>query len=182
MRRPQIYLRPSALTHVDGDLASLGRRRLLGNVSPEAVLALAGDVFDAVRYRAGRTDVSTTAQQALAWGEGVCQDQAHVLIAACRSQGVPARYVSGYFYAPHAPSLASHAWVDVCLDVGAGRWLSVDPTHRCLMDERHVRLAIGPDYTACPPIRGVRSGGGREVMDVVISISPATEFGFVGAA
>jgi len=29
---------------------------------------------------------------------GVCQDQAHVLVACCRASGVPARYVSGYFH------------------------------------------------------------------------------------
>ncbi len=119
---------------------------------------------------AGSPTSSTTAAQALQQGEGVCQDQAHVMLAACRASGVAARYVSGYFYAPGAPDLASHAWVDVCLDIDARRWLSIDITHRCLMDERHVRLAVGPDYAACPPIRGVRSGGGEEAMKVDIAI------------
>jgi transglutaminase-like putative cysteine protease len=103
----------------------------------------------------------------------VCQDQAHVFIAACRAHGVPARYVSGYFYAPQSPMLASHAWADVCLDPQHGRWLGVDVTHGCLMDERHVRLAAGPDYAACLPIRGVRHGGGEEAMRVRVDIQPA---------
>lgn len=170
-----IYLRGTPLTEPDGDLADLGRRHLPRQPDTEAVLALARAVVDAVRYRHGSTDVTTTARQALAQGEGVCQDHAHVMIAACRTQGVAARYVSGYFYAPEAPRLASHAWVDVCLDPQAGRWVSVDPTHRCLMDERHVRLAVGPDYLACSPIRGVRSGGGDEAMDVLIRIVPEPE-------
>ena len=88
----------------------------------------------------------------------------------CRSLGYPARYVSGYFYAANEPDLASHAWVDVCLDVATRRWVSIDVTHSCLIDQRHVRLAMGTDYNACPPIKGVRQGGGEESMTVVITI------------
>ncbi len=40
------------------------------------------------------------------------------------------------------------------------------------MDERHVRLAVGPDYAACAPVRGVREGGGDESMRVCVSIEP----------
>jgi transglutaminase-like putative cysteine protease len=87
--------------------------------------------------------------------------------------GIPARYVSGYFYAANEPDLASHAWADVCLDIAGRRWASIDVTHSCLIDERHVRLAMGTDYGACPPIKGVRHGGGLESMTVDIKIEPA---------
>ena len=79
---------------------------------------------------------------------------------------------TGYFYAANQPDLASHAWVDVCLDQEAGRWVSIDVTHSCLIDERHVRLAMGTDYNACPPIKGIRQGGGLESMTVKITIRP----------
>jgi transglutaminase-like putative cysteine protease len=170
---PQVYLRATPLTAIDDALKELGRRHLAHGAARHALLALADEVATRVKYRSGQTDVSTTASQALKQGEGVCQDQAHVLLAACRANGVAARYVSGYFYAPNAPELASHAWVDVCVDTDARRWLSVDITHRCPMDERHVRLAVGPDYAACAPIRGVRSGGGEEAMKVNIAIERA---------
>ena len=171
---PQVYLRATPLTEPDDALRQLGRKHFAKGAHRAALLALSDEVAARVRYRSGQTDVSTTAARALEQGEGVCQDQAHVMLAACRANGVAARYVSGYFYAPTAPELASHAWVDVCLDLGARRWLSIDITHRCLMDERHVRLAVGPDYAACPPIRGVRSGGGEEAMKVDIAIEQAT--------
>lgn len=171
---PHIYLRPTPLTQPDVALAALGREALAGRgADPAALLGLADEVFRRVAYRAGETDVRTTAAQALAMGAGVCQDQAHVYLAACRAAGLPARYVSGYFFAQDAPDLASHAWVDVCTDMIAARWLSIDITHRCLMDERHVRLAVGPDYAACPPIRGVRAGGGDEGMHVHVAIERA---------
>jgi transglutaminase-like putative cysteine protease len=170
---PLMYLRPTALTPFDARVVRLAAEALGEGANERSLLRLAALVCERVRYRAGVTGVHTTAVEALALGAGVCQDQAHVFIAACRAHGVPARYVSGYFYAPQSPMLASHAWADVCLDPQHGRWLGVDVTHRCLMDERHVRLAAGPDYAACLPIRGVRHGGGEEAMRVRVDIQPA---------
>jgi len=147
--------------------AALARR----DWSADEALVLVAAVADQVRYRAGSTGVETTALEAFDWGLGVCQDQAHVMVAVCRSLGVAARYVSGYFFAENEPELASHAWVDVCLSEAQRRWVSVDVTHRCLTDERHVRLASGTDYSACPPTRGLRRGGGEESMAVDIRIT-----------
>ena len=79
----------------------------------------------------------------------------------------------GNMDAANEPDLASHAWADVCLDVAGRRWVSIDVTHSCVIDERHVRLAMGTDYNACPPIKGVRHGGGEESMTVSITIEPA---------
>jgi len=169
---PQMYLRATELTPFHRSLSDLGRGPLAKGVNADSLLTLAAAVRERVPYRADITTVTTNAVEALALGGGVCQDQAHVFIAACRSHGVPARYVSGYFYAEDAPVLASHAWADVCIDMAERRWLSVDITHGCLMDERHVRLAVGPDYAACLPIRGVRSGGGKESMRVRVEIRP----------
>lgn len=170
---PALYLRATALTAADAALAELGRAHLVGrSVDEAALLALAAAVAARIAWRGGATHVGTTAAEALALGAGVCQDQAHVFIAACRAAGVPARYVSGYFHSPQAQQLASHAWADVCVDVDARRWLSIDITHRCTMDERHVRLAVGPDYAACAPVRGVREGGGDETLRVRVLISP----------
>lgn len=166
-----LYLRSTALTAADAALADLGRAHLAGRAADaDALLALADAVAARVVYRAGATHVGTTAAEALALGAGVCQDQAHVFIAACRAAGLPARYVSGYFHSPSAHQLASHAWADVCIDPAARRWLAIDVTHRCAMDERHVRLAVGPDYAACAPVRGVRQGGGEETLRVRVLI------------
>ena len=98
-----------------------------------------------------------------------------MLLVMLRLLNVPARYVSGYFYAANAPELASHAWVDVWVEGTHGQatgWYSIDITHRCFSDERHVRLAVGKDYASVSPIRGMRTGGGRENLSVKISIMP----------
>jgi len=166
----QAYLRPTPLTQPHARLAELGEGLRGGRPDEARALALARAVLARVPYKPRTTSVHTTAMEALALGGGVCQDHAHVYIAACRAHGVPARYVSGYFHSPGADHLASHAWVDVCVDVPSHRWLSIDVTHGCPIDERHVRLAVGPDYAACSPIRGVREGGGDESMRVRIDI------------
>jgi transglutaminase-like putative cysteine protease len=170
---PQLYLRNTPLTATDDRLLALGRTHFADGVDEASAMALARAVMQRVRYQAGATTVQTTALQAWELGGGVCQDHAHVFIAACRANGVPARYVSGYFYAPDEADLASHAWVDVCVDAPQHRWLSIDVTHGCLIDERHVRLAVGLDYRACSPIRGIREGGGDETMRVRIHIREA---------
>lgn len=178
MPLPQLYLRESPLAQPHPSLAEFGRRfiaspALDGKTDLQAVLALAAGVAGAVSYQKNSTNVNTTALEAFEAGAGVCQDQAHVMVAVCRSLGIPARYVSGYFYAANEPDLASHAWADVCLDVDGRHWVSIDVTHSCVIDERHVRLAMGTDYSACPPIKGVRHGGGEESMTVSITIKPA---------
>jgi transglutaminase-like putative cysteine protease len=176
MPHPSFFLRPTTLAAPAPGLADFGRRfigpALTGAGRVGQLLALSQAVAEAVSYRKNSTSVSTTALQAFEAGAGVCQDQAHVMVAVCRSLGIPARYVSGYFYAANEPDLASHAWADICLDAAQRRWVSIDITHSCLIDQRHVRLAMGTDYDACPPIKGVRQGGGEESMTVSISIAP----------
>ena len=174
---PQLYLRATPLASPHPLLAEFGRRFVTGQTGAgradlQEILALGAGVARVVSYQKGSSSVTTTALQAFEAGAGVCQDQAHAMVAICRSLGLPARYVSGYFYAANEPDLASHAWADVCLDMAARRWVSIDVTHSCLIDERHVRLAVGTDYSACPPIRGVRHGGGEESMTVNITIEP----------
>lgn len=179
---PSFFLRPTHLAAPHAVLAEFGRRFVLpaaanassanGKADLASLLALSQGIAGVVSYQKNSTSVSTTALQAFQAGAGVCQDQAQVMVAVCRSMGIPARYVSGYFYAANEPDLASHAWADVCLDVAERRWVSIDITHGCLIDQRHVRLAMGTDYDACPPIKGVRQGGGEESMTVSITIEP----------
>ena len=124
---------------------------------------------EALTYAPGSTHVKTTADEALGAGKGVCQDFTHVMIAACRVLGLPARYVSGYVFEPQrGTGAASHAWTDVFV-AGHG-WLSLDPTHGAEQTDHHVRLATGRDYSDVPPTRGVYKGAGKEEMAVEVSV------------
>lgn len=167
---PLYFVASTPLTSAPPEMMAFAAPYLADGATPAALQSLVEAIAERVQYVSNTTDVGTTAAEAFALGMGVCQDQAQVMVACCRAFGIPARYVSGYFYAAEAPNLASHAWADICLDVSQQRWISLDVTHACPTDERHVRLAVGRDYQSAAPIRGVRQGGGVESMDVSIRI------------
>jgi transglutaminase-like putative cysteine protease len=166
---PLAYLAPTALTAASERIVALARDHLDGSGTLRRRLYdLAAGVCASVRYQPGTTTVEDPAVTALERGEGVCQDQAHVLIACCRSMGIPARYVSGYLCSRHLAEAASHAWVEAWLTEPQG-WHGIDVTHVEPAGAGHCRLAVGRDYLDAAPVRGVRRGGGPEVMDVSVT-------------
>jgi transglutaminase-like putative cysteine protease len=166
---PLAYLAPTPLTVASPEMVALAHERLSGTRDLRARLyALAHGVFERVRYTPGTSSVEDPAATVFARGQGVCQDQAHVFIACCRAAGIPARYVSGYLCSVGGAESATHAWVDAWLDEAQG-WFGIDVTHLEPMASKHCRLAVGRDYLDAAPVRGVRRGGGREVMDVSVA-------------
>jgi transglutaminase-like putative cysteine protease len=125
-----------------------------------------------VRYLPDSTTVSSSVDEVLRQRSGVCQDFAHLLIAAARTWGIPARYVSGYVYTGSGEPLvgASHAWAEAWVP-GRG-WQGYDATHPVRTGERHVRLAVGRDYLDAAPTRGVYVGAARGRMDVTVEVRP----------
>mgnify|MGYP002131144396 FL=1 len=108
---------------------------------------------------------------------GVCQDFAHLMLACLRSQGLAARYVSGYLLTqppPGQPRLigadASHAWVSLyCPRHG---WVDFDPTNNLLPNLEHITLGWGRDFADVSPLRGVILGGGSHDPDVRVTVTP----------
>ena len=134
-------------------------------------MALMNAIYTQFRYEPGATTVNTSALEVLDLQRGVCQDFAHVLIALCRSQGIAARYVSGYLYSARVAErddAASHAWVDVFAP-GRG-WISLDPTHNCPQNEHYVRLGVGRDYADAPPTHGTYKGAAKEKLEVKVNV------------
>ena len=170
---PGFYLRPTALTMPGAALLALANEQAPGSV--EWAVALMHAVRDRIDYKPGLTDAGTRAEEALAKGVGVCQDHAHVMIAAARAHGVPARYVSGYLWTDHEAGAeeASHAWAELFLD-GLG-WVGFDASNRLQPTESHVRVAIGLDYHSAAPVRGIRRGIGEESLSVSLRVSAAQE-------
>jgi len=123
-------------------------------------------------YSPAVTTVSTSVDEVLRLRRGVCQDFAHLFIAAARSAGIPCRYVSGYVYTGAGEPVvgASHAWAEAWVP-GRG-WMGFDPTHAGLAAESYVRLAVGRDYRDAAPTRGVYLGSARGCMTVTVEIRP----------
>lgn len=146
----------------DYAVSSFTRHRPLG----EAVTDLMHRIHADFDYDHTATTVTSTVGEVLSTRAGVCQDFAHLTLACLRSQGLAARYVSGYLStlpAPGRPRVvgadASHAWVAIWLPdlVGGsdGEWLAFDPTNDQWADDRYVTVAWGRDYADVPPVKGV---------------------------
>ena len=132
-------------------------RQLAAGVGDGTPLELATRLMEAigtrVRFEVGHTTVESTAVDALRHGHGVCQDFAHLLIAALRVRGVPALYVSGYLSpeAGVASDEASHAWMQLYAE---GAWHGLDAANATEQDRHYVVTAVGRDYDDVPPVRG----------------------------
>ncbi|MFD2238378.1 transglutaminase family protein [Aureimonas populi] len=127
----------------------------------KAVLALARAIQRDFLYESGSTGIQTRVEETLRDRRGVCQDFAHLMIAALRGLGVPAAYVSGFIRTEPPPGLprlegadSMHAWVDVWLGEEAG-WVGFDPTNGCLALDGHIIVALGRDYADVAPVDGV---------------------------
>lgn len=164
------YLALTPLTPSAPGLAALASEFSAGRPVLEAVRALSARIHAEFRFDPGATDVSTPLSDVLAQRHGVCQDFAHVGVAALRSVGLPARYVSGYLETlppPGQPKLigadASHAWCSVW--AGECGWVDFDPTNDQMPPQRHVTVAWGRDYDDVAPVRGVVIGppGGQKL-------------------
>ena len=126
----------------------------------EAVSDLSARIHADFAFRPGATSVGTPVQEVLARRAGVCQDFAHLTVAALRSHGLACRYVSGYLETdppPGQPKLqgadVSHAWAAFWLP-GVG-WVDIDPTNDQLVNDRYITVAWGRDYGDVAPLKGV---------------------------
>ncbi len=164
----RVYLRQTPLTAPDAAITRLAAA-VRGDGTIARLHALMHRVRDAVEYAVGTTRAHTGAAQALADGKGVCQDHAHIFIAAARTLGIPARYVTGYLQVQRERhALAQHAWAEAWVDdLG---WVGFDVTNRICPTADYVRLACGLDSCYAAPIRGSRRGGDGETLDVRVDV------------
>lgn len=169
--RPQVYLRPTPLTETDKRIEELAAS-ISGVKALDRMHGLFNAVAEAVAYKPGATSSSTTAAQALKAGHGVCQDHAHVFIAAARVLKFPARYVVGYLLASEEKLTETHAWAEAWApDIG---WVGFDPSNRLCPTDRYVRLGCGLDAADAAPIRGNVSGGPKERLSASVDIAQMT--------
>jgi transglutaminase-like putative cysteine protease len=142
----------------------------------ERVVQVIPDRFE---YRAGVTYVGSKVEDLLDAGAGVCQDFAHLALVLLRRNGIAARYVSGYLFAPPEGSeegdsaeVETHAWLEALVppgeDGGEPLWVGIDPTNRCLAGEHYVKIGHGRHYRDVPPIKGVYRGTATAKLDASV--------------
>ena len=138
------------------------------------MLNIFGDQFE---FDPEATELSTPVLEVLSSKRGVCQDFAHLSLAALRAWGLSACYVSGYILTqpPEGEERligadASHAWISVFIP-GFG-WVELDPTNRKVCGQQHIRVATGRDYSDVSMLSGAVTGGGSHTIKVEVTVMP----------
>jgi len=132
-------------------------------------------IFADFKFMPGFSDVMTPVREIFEERRGVCQDFAHLAIAAVRSLGLPARYVSGYIETvpPEGTEKlfgvdASHAWFSLYIP-GCG-WVDFDPTNNMIPAVQHIVLGYGRDYYDISPLKGVVRSSGESGLSVMVDV------------
>jgi transglutaminase-like putative cysteine protease len=128
------------------------------------------------KYDPKATVISTPLKEVFEKRHGVCQDFAHVMIAGLRGLGLPAAYVSGYLRTippPGKPRLqgadATHAWASLWCGTEIG-WVGFDPTNDILVENDHIELAVGRDFSDVSPVDGIIVGSRRQKLTVAVDV------------
>jgi transglutaminase-like putative cysteine protease len=172
------FLFDSPLIAFEDDVAAYGAESFPpGRPFLAGAMELMNRIHRDFRYDTSVTDVSTPVDRVFEIRAGVCQDLAHVAIAALRGIGLPARYVSGYLMTRPPPgrtrllgSDASHAWFSVWAPPFG--WVDLDPTNDLVVSESNVTAAWGRDYGDVAPVSGIILGGHDHVVDVGVDVIP----------
>ncbi|HJQ56117.1 MAG TPA: transglutaminase family protein [Vineibacter sp.] len=165
---PRVYRRRTPLTEPGEEIEALAAGIPRGKTIPW-LHALMQAIHDKVEYLTGETTVETTAVEALKAGKGVCQDHAHIFIAAARAVALPARYVTGYLLTDDtSPAVAHHAWAEVWVDPLG--WIGFDVANRVCPTDHYIRLSAALDAHDAAPVRGSRRGGGGETLQVEVVV------------
>jgi transglutaminase-like putative cysteine protease len=99
---------------------------------------------------------------------GSCRDYSRLFIAACRSLGIAARFVSGYLYGNLMQAHELHAWVEVYLP-GAG-WRGFDPTEGKVIANNHISLGASADFDQLAPVMGFFRGSAQSSLVTHVDI------------
>ena len=134
-------------------------------------------LYNHFEYVPKSTKADSPIDLALLTHAGVCQDFAHIMITLVRSKlRIPCRYVSGYLFhgnSDHDRSVnsATHAWVEALVpQLG---WVGFDPTNWLVAGDRHIRTAIGRDYSDVPPTHGIFRGRANSELTVAVRVTPS---------
>lgn len=120
-------------------------------------------LYGTFKYEQGKTDMTTTAEQAFSGGVGVCQDYSHVMIALCRMEKMPCRYVAGMMMGEGS----SHAWVEVWDD---GRWIPFDPTNNKRVGDEYIKISCGRDAGDCLVNQGIFTGNVTQTQEISVLV------------
>lgn len=162
---PMIFTYPSRATRPGIHLSHY--HNMIANNAPDGIYQRAlyymRCIYRDFSYCPGATSISTTAENAVQLGKGVCQDYAHIMLALCRLDHIPARYAVGIMTGEGF----SHAWVEVkCRQY----WYGFDPTNNCLVDDNYIKISHGRDYFDTLVNKGIYHNPAVEVQRIRVEV------------
>lgn len=141
--------------------------------------AMTGGICEKFKYGRRVEKGVQSPEETLLSGTGSCRDFAVLMMEACRSLGIAARFVSGYIFVPNQSGIAgggaTHAWMQAYLP-GAG-WVDFDPTNSIIGNRNLIRVAVAWDPYHVLPLWGTYSGSPQAFlgMDVSVTVIEAAE-------
>ena len=167
---PLYFLQPTPLTSPDAAIADFAAGFSGGEALTRAH-EIADTLHDRLTLAAADPGADQRAAAAFASGRADAQGAAHLLIAAARAAGFPARYAAGHIYRPAAiDGHAAHGWAELYVN-GYG-WLGFDAFEGRCPTDHYVRVAVGLDHREAAPVSGARIGGGGEALTIDVHVGP----------
>ena len=174
------YARPPS-SRVDLDRWSAAFFRLDGSADTHDLLVdmtrtISRTFRHVVRHEKGIQSPAHT----LDLGSGSCRDLAVLMIAALRSRGIAARFVSGYLHLADDDDEDltggnTHAWVQVY--VPGSRWVDFDPSSGIVGNQNLTRVAVARHPRDAIPLQGTWFGDASDhlAMKVAVQVKAAAE-------
>jgi transglutaminase-like putative cysteine protease len=121
------------------------------------------------RHETGTQDPAQT----LELGSGSCRDLAMLMIAALRSLGIAARFVSGYLHLAdddddRVTGGNTHAWVQAYVP-GPG-WVDFDPSSGAVGNQNLVRVAVVRKPDEASPLQGTWIGAAEDHLSMNVAV------------
>jgi transglutaminase-like putative cysteine protease len=132
------------------------------------LVKIAKHIRENFKYEKRLEGAANSPEKTLLTKDGTCRDYAVLMIAACKSLGIAARFVSGYCYGYELQAHELHAWVEVYLP-GAG-WRGFDPTAGVITNNQYITLASSSQAELINPITGSFRGQASSVLDAYVDI------------
>lgn len=161
----------------DPDVRRLGERvSSMSGGAPDAFLSmLASEIQQQCQLIVRPEGEPRPADETLALREGSCRDLAMVFIDVCRSQGLAARFVSGYHAVLGEGEQDLHAWAETYIE--GGGWRGFDPTNGLAVGPNHVAVARAASPSQAAPVTGSYRGSALATLSSSLAITSTSENG-----
>jgi transglutaminase-like putative cysteine protease len=148
--------------------------------APHVLAAMTLAIHDELEYQGRASGPPQSPIETLRLGRGTCRDFAVLMMEACRTLGLAARFVSGYLYSPpragkptHKGGGNTHAWVRVFLP--SGGWAEFDPTNGLVGNRDLIRVAVVRDPAQAVPLYGTWDGETSDYLGMDVEVEVVAE-------